>query len=929
MNRRLCALALCLTLLGASTPARPTLIFDAPAGTRPAGPLTPASPFAQILPSGRIINPIGSSAVVGMNALGVALTPDGRYAIVSNDDERQATTVSTFDGETHGGYSLAVVDTRTMTVVDRYQNPQERFFVGVVALADPADPAATLVLASGGASNDIYVFDIDANGQLTPDPHPVIAAATATDPAFADDGHAFPGSIAVSRDGAHAYVVNELAGSVSTIDMASRELAGVSPSVGFFPYGIAIAGGRVLVTNEGLMRYAKLPASADAPPLRNVTPDLAHASSLSAVPIASDGTLAYGVTNVPMDPAPDGLLHVGGAHPCAIVTSPNQAYAYVAMANVDRIATVALRPEPHVIGGAELRLYGRGPYGTQPNALALSRDGKRLYVALAGLNAVAIIDTTDPRHLRRVGLLPTGWYPSALALSSDDRFLFVANAKGFGEDPGFTGDIPVVRGGDRVLQVAADSNAIWSTLQRIDLSAVNLRLTTRATLSYQHVTRPLVSNWIVPQMFSTKGSTKIKHVVFILEEDKTYDSMLGDLTDAAGNPYGPGDPALVAYDASVTPNLHALARTYGLAGNFYADAEESDAGHQFAAAGTASVYTEKTLSVKGGRQPLADENEDPEDYPRAGYIFDSLALAGKSYRDYGDFVRVSGYDEGASADPLTDDPNFAGDGDTAAPTAGLGGTYRLDVPALGALRGHLDREYPGWNLRIRDVRRAAEFIRDFDPLVRSGHMPAFTYIWLPDDHGGSGANIPPLPEEVADGDRALGQIVDYLTHLPEWHHTAIFVTPDDAQSTRDHVSEHRTYAIVISPYVKHHYVSMQHLSTTSVLKTEEELLGLPALSLGDTLATDMRDLFTSKPDFTPYVHTDAPPQQASAQASRILALLARTDQSGPGADTVATGALAELAREADVLAKRRAVMDAAAYTAAQQALYEQALAVVR
>jgi DNA-binding beta-propeller fold protein YncE len=929
MNRRFCALTLCLTLLGATSPARPTYIFDTPAGARPAGPLSAASPFAAILPSGRIVNPIGTSVVVGMNSLGVAVTPDGQYAVVTNDDERQANTVSALDGATHGGYSLSVVDTRSMTVVDRYQNPAERFFVGVAAVSDPANPANTLVLASGGASNNIYVFDLDATGHLTPDARHVIPGALAADPAFADDGHAFPASLVLARDGEHAYVVNELADSVSTIDLTTRKLAGVSPSVGYFPYGIALAGGRVLVTNEGLMRYAKVPAPAGAPPFRTVAPDLLRASSLSLVTIASDGTLSYEITSVPMDPAPDALVHVGGAHPNAIVTSPDQAYAYIAMANVDRIATVALLPTPHVIGGAEMRLYGRGPFGTQPDALAISRDGKRLYVALAGLSAVAILDASDPRHLRRVGLLPTGWYPTALTLSADDRFLFVTNAKGFGQDLGFEGDVPVTQGGGHILSVAADSNAIWSTLQRIDLSQVNLRLTTRAALSYQHLTRPPVVNPIVPQLFSSRGSTKIKHVVFILEENKTYDAMLGDLTDATGQPYGPGDPTLVAYDQSVTPNLHALARTYGLAGNFYADSEESDAGHQFAAAGIASVYTEKTLLVKNGRTPLVNKNEDPEDYPRAGYVFNSLAATKKSYRDYGDFLRVAGYDEGNAADPAADDPEFAGVDDTAAPTLGLGGKYTLDVPALAALDGHVDQNYPGWNLHIRDVRRAAEFMRDFDPLVKSGRMPAFTYIWLPDDHGGAGPNIPPLPEEVADGDRALGQIVDYLTHLPEWRHTAIFVTPDDAQSTRDHVSEHRTYAIVISPFAKHRYISMQHLSTVSVLKTEEELLGLPALSLGDTLATDMRDLFTAKPEFTPYVHVDAPPQQLSLEAGRITALLARTDQSGPDADAARSGAIAELAREAGALSRRHAALSELAYAQAQQALYEQALAILR
>ena len=141
-----------------------------------------------------------------------------------------------------------------------------------------------------------------------------------------------------------------------------------------------------------------------------------------------------------MDPTPDGLRLVGGAHPTAIVTTANADYAFVAMTNVDRIATVALGATPHVVGGTELRLFDRGPYGTQPTALALSRDASRLYVALTGLDAVAVIDARDPLHLHRLGLIPTGWSPSALALSADDRTLYVANQNGLGHDAGFVGD---------------------------------------------------------------------------------------------------------------------------------------------------------------------------------------------------------------------------------------------------------------------------------------------------------------------------------------------------------------------------------------------------------------------------------------------------------------------------------------------------------
>ncbi len=911
--------------------AAPSVVFDAPAGTRAAGPVSPGEPFSRILPSGRILHPTGVDVVVGMNALGVTLTPEGRYAIVSNDDERDGPATSAFDGVTAGGYSLAVVSTATMRVVSRYRAPGETFFVGLAAVRDPLRPASTLVLAAGGPSNAVYALDIDAAGQLTPDAVHTIAIPGPSDARLANAGHAFPSTLVADASGARVYVVNNLGNDVATIDTATRTVVGAPASAGYFPLAAVLTPNGLLVANEGLMEYGELPSPIAAPPFTAPASAIDRSSSLSLLARAPDGTLAnVPAAAVPMDRPPDGIRQVGGAHPAAIVTMHAKPYAFVAMSNVDRIVTVALGPQPRVAGGTELRLYDRGPYGTQPDALALSRDERRLYVALAGIDAVAVLDTTSPLHPHRIGLIPTGWFPSALALSRDGRFLYVANAKGFGEDRDFAGGGagPVDARG-HVETVALDSNTIWSTLERIDLKAVDLRRTTPLALSYLRTLAPARPSRVVPQERLGMPSTVIKHVVVLLEENKTYDAMLGDLTDAAGVPYGPGDPGYVAFDASVTPNLHALARTFALAGNFYADAEESDAGHQFAAAGIASVFTEKTLLVKKGRRPLVNKNEDPEDYPRAGYVFNSLAARGLTYRDYGDLVRVSGYDEGEARSAQTDDPAFAGASDAAAPTRGLGGLYALDVPALGVLAGHIDLNYPGWNLRIRDVRRAQEFQRDFDPLVRADQMPAFTYIWLPADHGGAGPDIPALPEEVADGDRALGQIVDYLTHIPQWSSTAIVIMPDDAQSTRDHINEHRSYAVVVSPYAKRHYIGGAHLSTVSTLKTEEELLGLPALSLGDALASDMSDFFTPVPDVTPYVHVDAAAQVASREGSRIARLLMQTDQSAPDADSDRTAALIDLSRRADRLARGEAALAPAEYLREQRALYVRALAVAQ
>ncbi len=636
-----------------------------------------------------------------------------------------------------------------------------------------------------------------------------------------------------------------------------------------------------------------------------------RASALSFLGLAANGDLSALGTDAPpfanaalaLDPAPDGLRTVGGAHPTAIATTQDGAYAFVAMTNVDRIATIALRGTPRAVGGTELRLFDRGPFGTQPSALALSKDGSRLYVALAGLDAVAVIDARDPVHLHRLGLIPTGWYPTALALSADDRTLFVVNTKGYGHDAGFTGDP----------RIFADSNATWSTLQKIDLSTVSLKSTTVTALA--NTRRVLTAPPAYPR--------GITHVVVILEENKTFDAMLGDL----GAPHG--DPSLVSFGESVTPNLHALARRYGLAANIFADAEESDAGHQFFAGGMATLYSERTLLDKSGRGQLVNKNEDPEDYPRLGYVFNALARHRMAFRDYGDLVRLSGYDEGKAKDPKTDDPQWAGADDRDAPTQGLGGLYALNVPAPAALAGHVDLNYPGWNLRIRDERRAKEFVRDYGAMVAQGRQPRYTYIWLPDDHTGSGPGIPPIPEEVADGDRALGLVVQYLSHLPSWRQTVLFVMPDDAQSSRDHVDEYRTYAIVAGPFAKRHYVGMRHLSTVSVLKTSEQILGLGTLALGDLLATDMSDFFTPRGgDAAPYDAIPVPTQTASTEGNRIAALLQRTDQSAPDADTVRGAQIVDFSRQADKLAQQRFAMAPATYARMQRALYERALAVV-
>jgi DNA-binding beta-propeller fold protein YncE len=808
-----------LPSLAAAAPGhRPAPVsYAAPAGAMPAGHLRGAT-FDAVLPSGRLVTPAGENVVTGIDALGVALTPDGRFAIVTCGDADHSALHSLVDPSISGGFALAVVDTVTMRVIDRYQAAGETFWLGVAALPDPAAPSRTLVLAAGGPTNAVYVFTLDATGRLVPDRRHTIAIPSPIDPALASLGHASPGTLTVSRDGRRAYVVNEAAATVAAIDTRARSVSGPLRAVGFAPFGAAIAGDRLLVSDEGLMRYTNLAQASAVPTFRAPEPDPQHASALTLLGLAPNGDLSSLATDappfanapLPMDPAPDGTQIVGGAHPTAIVATADGAYAFVAMSGVDRIATVALQGAPRVVGGTELRLFDRGPYGMQPAALALSHDGTRLYVALAGIDAVAVIDAHDPVHLHRLGLIPTGWFPSALALAADDRALYVVNTNGFGHDPVLAGEEPTA--------------TPWSTLQRIDLGTVHLAT---ATLHQLANTRRVVRT-------ASRYPKGLTHVVVILEEDKTFDAMLGDV--------GPpdGDAARNLFGRDVTPNLHALARRYALAANFFADADGSGPGHQYASAGLTTPYSMRALDDRLGRTPHSDGADDPEDAPRLGSIFNALARHRIGFRDYGDLLRLSGYES-------------AGDG----PHAGIGGWYGYDVPAPAVLDGNVDLQYPGWNPHISDDVRAAEFVRDYAALAARGRQPRYTQIWLPGDRGVSGAGLPPVAEQVAAGDRALGLIVQYLSRLPSWKHTVVFIMPADTQSTRDHVDPARAYAIVAGPFAKPHYRGRRHLSTVSVLKTSEQILGAGILSLGDLLAADLSDFFTG-------THGDARPYAAIA-----------------------------------------------------------------
>ncbi len=774
-TRAFAAAAAAAVLFGATPRHVPLTVYGAPAGTRLAG-ASAQRPTAAILPDGRISAPTGDTIFVGTNPQGGALSPDGRFAVVSDDAAYPDAAPIAAARALVAGYALTVVDTDSMRVTDVFHDAATTFSPGVAVLSDPRNPAQTLVLACDGTHDVVRVFDLSYDGKLTPEPP--IALPLASSPGYAGDRQAGPTAIAISSDGRVAYVVERLGDIVAAIDIASRTVLNGAP-VGLDPAAAAVANGRVYVANAGLSDYRSLRDPTRVPTFAQPNVDPLRASSLAIVSLDTRGALNDNPSTISflrMDPIPDGTQEIGGIVPSALVTRADGSYAYVALANVDRVAIVDLRGTPHVTDGLDLRLFPDAPYGTQPSAEVLAADGSRLYVALAGLDAVAVLDARNAATLHRLGLIPTGWHPSALALSHDGRFLYIADSEGLDG---------------------------WGLLQRVDLAHLPLGPATLSALRYNRTAAYAKDDPLVPPLRSQQRSNAIRHVVYVSVGIDDYDAMLGDLVDASGKMHGNGAPSYELYPQSVTPNLHALARDFALADNVYA-AGDPAAALQLATAGTVTLPVERD-----------DANPaDPESYPRAGFLFNALERAHETFRDYGALLDVSGYRDGL---------------------------YTLDVPVLAALNGNVDLAYAAWNTSVSDDARAREFVRDYGSLSRQDQVPDFSFVWLPTAPGGEAA-----------ADRALGSVVDAISHSPQWSSTAIFIVPESFETRRDHVNGSRIYAVVVSPYVRRGFVDHDHLSIASVVKTEEEMLGLPALAMSDLLASDLASCFAPNPDPAPF-----------------------------------------------------------------------------
>jgi YVTN family beta-propeller protein len=704
------------------------------------------------------VTPAGTQTDLGLWPMDIAMSPRGDLVLVANAG--------------YARHSLMAIDPATGSILQTIRASGAKshgwwdwasghptgYYVGIAFAPDGRH-----AWSSDGPGSAIHAFRIKGR-TLTETQHVKLTDNRGNE-------HAWPAGIAVSPAADRLYVAGNLDDMLYVVDPDTRTTLATIP-VGHLPYGVALndAGTRAFVTNWG-------------------------GRTVSVVNLATRRV----VRTVTV-----------GTHPCAITASPTRDEIYVANGDSDSVSVLDATTGA-VRRTIDLRPYANAPVGASPDGLTVSSGGSTLYVTNAGDDDVAVVrlaTSTSPDRI--AGLIPTAWYPSGVAIDPAGRTLFAINMKGLGAGPHLdpTTYWPAFMGG---------------TLSRIPVPnpAQLAAYTAQVAANDRFGVQPTIpAGSVIP---SHPGDpTPITHVIYVMKENRTFDQVLGDL--GRGN----GDPSLAIFGEDVTPNQHELARRFVTFDNFYADAEVSADGWSWTTGGYANGYIQRNWPVdyNGYGRPYdfggfgeGTQAGLPGEHPGRGFLWDEVADAGLSYRNFGFFV---------------DNPVDLQD-------------------SIPGLLGHTDPEFPGWDLLTADQVRIDRWLDVFRGYEERGSMPAVQFVYLPSDHTAGTTPRARRPEAmVADNDLAFGRLVEAVSHSAFWGSTAIFALEDDAQDGPDHVDGHRSTAYVISPYTQKGSVDSTFYSSVSVLRTIEMILGLPPLSQFDAAANPMAAAFSSTPNLRPF-----------------------------------------------------------------------------
>ncbi len=716
-----------------------------------------------LLPNGWRIAPAGRHVQVGDLPLAMVESPDGRLLLIVNN-----------------GYAAP-----TITIVDReHEYVRETVPLDHAWLGMAWHPDGKRLYVSGAGNNTVHEMQFAA-GKLTRGidlvlGRPMDAPASAPNRP-APVPQSFVGGLAISPDGSLLFAVHVLGQIVSVVDLKS---------------------GHVL-------RSIPLPAE---PYSCVVSPDGAtlFVSLWGGAKILLFDTKTYAqVGEIPV-----------GEHPNAMALTTDGTRLFVACANTNAVwaIDVAGRRATEQI---RVSMFPGAPPGSTPNHVSVSPDGRRLLVANADNNTVAMVDIATPGHSEVEGFVPTGWYPTAAMFSHDGRAMYVLSGKGLvsaanprfhrrelaGGEAQYIGSMLT---GTLSILPAPDSAAL-QTLTKMAYSV--------AAYSDAHRLAPAGAPVASPIPARVGAPSPIKHVFYVIRENRSYDQVFGDLER------GNNDPTLCLFCGDVTPNAHALAREFGVLDNFYVDAEVSYDGHAFSTAAYATDLVEKFWPTNYAARGAAYLSEGGGTIRNAygniaaaadGYIWDACTRANVSVRSYGEFAAHKG--------------GLAADG-TATPTATATATTGDVVATVPGLNGHVSQTYPPFNLSIPDQRRADAWLQEFVGHDTNEEVPALSIIRLGNDHTAATRPGWPTPRAmVADNDLALGRIVEAISKSRIWKESAIFVVEDDAQNGPDHVDAHRSIVLAISPFSHRRGLDSTLYTTSGVLRTMELILGLPPMS---------------------------------------------------------------------------------------------------
>jgi len=706
-----------------------------------------------LLPNGWRLAPAGRHVKVGTLPLNIVTSPDGKYAVITNNGVNRPT--------------LSVVDIATWTV--KSTATVDAAWLGLVF-----SPDGTKLYSSGAGQNNVQEFAF-ADGAIT-------RARTFALPTVAAES--FAGGLAISRDGRTLYATRLFAMTLSSIDLTTGVVTRTVP-LQAEPY-------TALVSADGRFVFVSLWGGSVV--------EVYAADSLMLV------TEMY-----------------TAEHPNAMALSPDGKRLFVACGNsasvwvFDTFSNLAIEQ-------ISTSLYPEQPPTSTPNSVAVSPDGRTLLVANADTNSVASVDVSNPARAFVDGFIPTGWYPTGAAFTRDGRQIMMLSGKGFaGAANPLTGGMET-----RLLGMAS----ILPVPDRTTLNDFTRKVYSLTPYTDATRVRPAGVPVGSPVPQTVGGSSPIKHVFYVIRENRTYDQVLGDLTE------GNGDQRLALFGREVTPNAHALAQAFVVFDNFYVDADVSYNGHAYSTAAYATDFIEKLwqanlmsrgvqyLGEGGGfmRNPFGNITA-----PMMGYLWDYARRAGLTVRSYGEFVAHTRAADGAIS----------------------------AVESVPGLQGAVAPAYAGWDLDVTDGKRLDAWLLEFRQFEANGNLPQLSIIRLPNDHtAGTRAGAPTPRAMMADNDLALGRLVETISNSAYWRDSAIFVVEDDAQSGPDHVDSHRSILLMASPFARRSAADHTFYTTSGVLRTIELVLGLPPMSQYDAAATPMYNAFVGAPNLAPFRHVD-------------------------------------------------------------------------